>query len=387
MRVDRRGALRVCLVFGLILSATSLVRAHTIGENYIWINIRQDAIDGRFEIHESDLRNKIAAPLEGKGAEALASARASAPKVQDYIRRHFSIAPEKGQPYALEFTREEVIDVPQGQFVQYFFRIQSGPVPDRLQIHHTMLYEHERLHRGLLLVENNEKTQRNYGAEHIAMVFGPAGPDQTLDLLHVPQQLHGRDMIWQGVLHIWLGTDHVLFLVALLLPTVLILIGSSWRPVPAFPRALWNVLKIVTVFTIAHSMTLLLAAFGVLEVPSRLVESMIALSIALVALNNLTGRVREASLLVILVLGLFHGLGFASVMGHLPFRTGDLVKIVVGFNIGVELGQMVIVALLFPALFLLRRHDLYMPVVLKGGSAILIVVSSAWFVQRALGLG
>jgi hypothetical protein len=388
MQVDRHGALlRLCLVVGLVLSGASVVRAHTIGENYIWINVRADAIDGRFEIHENDLRNKIGAPVEGKGQAALSSVRASASRVQDYIRAHFSIAPEHGKPYTLEFTREEVIEVPEGRFAQYFFRMQTGPVADHLQIHHSMLFENERLHRGLLLVEYNEKTRRDYGADHIAMVFGPASPDQELDLLSVPQQLHGRDMIWQGVLHIWLGIDHVLFLVALLLPTVLILIGSSWRPVPAFPRALWNVLKIVTVFTVAHSMTLLLAAFGVLEVPSRFVESMIALSIALVALNNLTGRVRDASLLVILVLGLFHGLGFASVMGHLPFRTGDLLKIVVGFNIGVELGQMVIVGLLFPALFLLRRHDLYMPVIVKGGSAVLIVVSGAWFVQRAFGLG
>jgi len=152
-------------------------------------------------------------------------------------------------------------------------------------------------------------------------------------------------------------------------------------------RALWNLLKIVTVFTVAHSITLLLAALGILDVPSRVVESIIALSIALVALNNITGRVREGSLLVVMTLGLFHGLGFAAVMGHLPFRTQDLLKAVLGFNIGVELGQMAIVAALFPVLYLLRTRPLYQPVVLKGGSALLILISGAWFVQRAFGLG
>ena len=73
-------------------------------------------------------------------------------------------------------------------------------------------------------------------------------------------------------------------------------------------------------------------------------------------------------------------------MAHLPFRMVSLVKSVVGFNIGVELGQMVIVAALFPLLFLLRKLPLYIPVVLKGGSVVLILISSAWFFQRAFGL-
>jgi hypothetical protein len=375
----------LCDAAGIALSGGTAVHAHTVGENYVFVNFRADAIDGRFEIHETDLKSKLGIELDGEDPDALAAARAAAPRVQEYIRRHFSIGPEDGEPYALEFTGVDILPLPQGRFVQLHFRTPAGQLPDRLQIHHSMLYEDDWMHRGLLLVEYNDKTKRNYGAEYVAMVFGPVSPDQSLDLLNIPRQLGGRAMVWQGVLHIWMGIDHVLFLVALMLPTVLVLIGGSWQPVPAFPRALWNLLKIVTVFTLAHSVTLLLAAFGVLDVPSRLVESIIALSIVLVALNNITGRVREGALLVILGLGLFHGLGFATVMGHLPFRTMDLVKVVVGFNIGVELGQMVIVALLFPALYFLRQRPLYMPVVLKGCSAVLILISGVWFVQRAFG--
>jgi hypothetical protein len=196
-------------------------------------------------------------------------------------------------------------------------------------------------------------------------------------------------MVWQGVLHIWIGIDHILFLVALILSTVLVFAdGSSWRPVSSFPGAFWNVLKIVTVFTVAHSLTLLLAALGMVNVSSRLVESAIALSIVLVAANNLAGkrRVRGGSLLIIFLLGLFHGLGFASVMGQLPFRMEKFLKSVIGFNIGVELGQVVIVAVLFPIIYVLRRNPLYVPVVLKGGSTALMLIAAVWFVQRAFGL-
>ena len=182
------------------------------------------------------------------------------------------------------------------------------------------------------------------------MVFGPTNSEQTLDLTSVPGLISPMGMIKQGVLHIWIGIDHILFLIALILPTVLYREDGSWKPVQSFRRAFFNLLKIITVFTFAHSVTLLLAAMGLLSVPSRFVESMIALSIVLVAGNNVTGKVRDGSLWVILFLGLFHGLGFASVMGHLPFRMGDLLKSVVCFNVGVELGQVVIVIIVFPIL-------------------------------------
>jgi hypothetical protein len=194
-------------------------------------------------------------------------------------------------------------------------------------------------------------------------------------------------MIWQGVLHIWIGIDHILFLLALLLPAVLRREEGRWIAVSSFRAALWNILKIVTVFTVAHSITLALAALEIVQVPSRLVESVIALSIVLVAANNIFGVVREGALWIILGLGLFHGLGFASVMGHLPFHMEKLIKVVIGFNIGVELGQMAIVCVAFPILFLMRKNRFYVPMILKGGSIVLALIAGVWFFQRALGLG
>ena len=114
---------------------------------------------------------------------------------------------------------------------------------------------------------------------------------------------------------------------------------------------------------------------------------MIALSIVLVALNNIFPKVREGSLWIILGLGLFHGLGFASVMGHLPFRMVDILKTVIGINIGVELGQVAIVAVLFPLLYALRGTEAYRTWILRGMSAVLLAVAAWWFAQRALGLG
>jgi hypothetical protein len=383
--VTRCGARRALLVLAMWLLCATAAAAHTMGENYVFVDVREDRIEGRFEIHASDLKEKLGITVTSGGTPDRTLINATASRVHAYIRERFAIAPEGGSDYPLEFTTHDAIQIPLGTFVQYHFRMPTGPLPDRLQVRHSMLYERDRLHRGLLLIGYNAKTREHLGEEYVAMVFGPAAVEQSLDLTAVPHLLGARDMVRQGVLHIWIGLDHILFLVALMLPTVLVVQRRSVSPVQGFSRALWNLLSIITVFTIAHSATLLLAALGFLDVPSRLVEAVIALSILLVAFNNITGHVREGSLLIILCLGLFHGLGFASVMGHLPIRVDSLLKGVIGFNIGVELGQLAIVAALFPLLFVLRRQPLYVPVVLRGGSIVLMLVAGAWFFERAFG--
>src|SRR4029077_15740595 len=97
--------------------------------------------------------------------------------------------------------------------------------------------------------------------------------------------------IVEGIWHIWIGFDHILFLLALLLPSVLVRAGRPWTPTPRLKRARVGVLKVVTAFTLAHSITLSLAVLGLVSLPSRLVESIIAASVVLAALNNLAGTV------------------------------------------------------------------------------------------------
>jgi len=381
--------LLVLLLFLAAFATSTTSFAHAVGENYVFFNFREASMDGEFQIHIDDLRDKLGVPIpeDVENIEAVNQVIVeTAPKIHAYIVENFSVGPEGEAPYDFEFVSAEFMSA-EGGFGKYIFRSDTGALPDMLAIEHNMLYDDDKLHRGLVLVQYNEKTGINYGPEHAALIFSPSNRQQVLDLTDVPELVSTKEMIWQGVLHIWIGIDHILFLVALLLPTVLLLKEGSWQPVGSFRKGFFALLKIVTVFTVAHSVTLLLAALDIVQLNSRFVESMIALSIVLVAVNNITRTVRDGSLVVILVLGLFHGLGFATVMGHLPFRIPEVLKMVIRFNIGVELGQLVIVCLLFPALYLVRKHRLYVPVVLKGGSVVLILIAGYWFVQRALGLG
>ncbi|MEO5732069.1 MAG: HupE/UreJ family protein, partial [Rubrivivax sp.] len=156
-----------------------------------------------------------------------------------------------------------------------------------------------------------------------------------------------------------------------------------WQPVSRFPTAFWDVLRIVTAFTVAHSITLSLAVLGVVSLPSRVVESSIAASVVLAALNNVFPLFHGRRWLVAFTFGLLHGFGFASVLVDLGLPQQALALALLGFNLGVEVGQLTIVALFLPLAYLLRRGWFYRRVVLTGGSVVIAMLAAVWFVERA----
>jgi hypothetical protein len=177
-----------------------------------------------------------------------------------------------------------------------------------------------------------------------------------------------------------------LFLLSLLLPAVLVFEGGRWQAVTRFPPAFWDVFKIVTSFTVAHSITLSLAALGVISLPSRLVESAIATSVVLAALNNVFPVVHERRWMVAFAFGLIHGFGFASVLRDLGLPQGALLIALVGFNLGVEVGQLAIVSAFLPIAYALRASWLYRRLVFVGGSIVIAAVAGIWLVERAFNM-
>jgi hypothetical protein len=163
--------------------------------------------------------------------------------------------------------------------------------------------------------------------------------------------------------------------------------GRSWQPSDGFRPTFADVLKTVTAFTVAHSLTLSLATLRLVILPARFSESAIALSVVLAALNNVFPVVHGSRWIVAFGFGLVHGFGFASVLLDLGLPRGVLGVALVGFNLGVELGQIAIVAAFLPLAYLLRRTWLYRRVVLVGGSGVIAAVASLWFVERAFDLG
>jgi hydrogenase/urease accessory protein HupE len=173
--------------------------------------------------------------------------------------------------------------------------------------------------------------------------------------------------VQMGIEHIWLGYDHLAFLFTLLLTT----------------RKGADIVKIVTSFTVAHSITLGLAAMGIVAVPSRWIESVIALSIVYVALENQWAHTKNLSRrwIVTFYFGLVHGFGFAGALADADIPRDDLLVSLVSFNAGVEMGQLVIVGVLLPLLLWITRFQWHVWVV-RGVSVLIGILGLIWFVQR-----
>ena len=191
--------------------------------------------------------------------------------------------------------------------------------------------------------------------------------------------------VWRGIEHIWTGYDHILFLIALLLPAVLRWHEHRWDGAAAFRPVVINVLKIVTAFTVAHSITLALASLKIVTLPSRWVESVIAASVVLAAANNLIPLFRERSWIVAFGFGLVHGFGFASALTEGGLPTTGLVIALIGFNLGVEIGQLAIVTVFIPITYQLRQSAGYRNVALRAGSVAVMVIASIWMAERMFG--
>jgi hypothetical protein len=159
--------------------------------------------------------------------------------------------------------------------------------------------------------------------------------------------------------------------------------STGWQAKEQFTTTLWQVGKIVTAFTLSHSITLVLAVLQIISLPSRLIESAIAFSVMLVAANNLHPFFSERAWFVAFAFGLIHGFGFASVLTDLDLSTRNLGISLAGFNLGVEIGQLTIVSLFLPVAYLLRRYWFYQRFVLYAGSQAILLLALVWFLQRA----
>ena len=172
-----------------------------------------------------------------------------------------------------------------------------------------------------------------------------------------------------------------------MLPAVLIHKSDRWQPSPDFKSTFIDVLKVVTAFTIAHSITLTLATLHIISLPSRWVEAAIAASVIVAALNNIFPVILKKRWLAAFVFGLIHGFGFASVLSDLGLQNGSLFIALVGFNVGVEIGQIGILSIYLPVSFALRKTWFYQQVFFYGGSILIIAIATIWFVERAFNIG
>ena len=349
-------------------------QAHKPSDSYLALTVDGAALAGQWDIALRDLDFALGLDADGDGQITWGEVRSRHAEIAAYALARLRLDAD-GAPCTLVAGRQLVDEHTDGAYTVLAFSARCLQAPRKLTLGYTLFNDLDPQHRGLLRLE--------YAGQTRTAVLGPQAATQVFELKTISRLAQFLDYGREGVGHIWVGYDHILFLLSLLLPAVLLWAAAGWRPVDGFRQAFVDVLRIVTAFTVAHSITLSLATLGLVSLPSRLVESAIAASVVLAALNNVFPVFHRRRWMVAFAFGLIHGFGFASVLVDLGLPQGALALALLGFNLGVECGQLAIVAAFLPLAFLVRRSWFYRRAVLVGGSLLIAAVAAAWLVERA----
>ena len=343
------------LVCAALLASPLAANAHPAPFSYLDLQIRAETIDGALVIHIIDAAHELGlTPVERLLDPGVATANRD--RMVAFINQRLVL--RAGSPLPVEWGAIDV--VPDRQGLRLHFRIRA-PRPGSLGMH-AVLFPYDSVHQTFVNVYEDDRLRQQF-------VLSAGDPDRTY---YTGTTQGARAVIATfvpaGVHHILIGPDHILFLIGLLL------LGGGWRAL----------LKIVTAFTVGHSITLSLAALDLVTPSPSIIEPAIALSIVFVGADNLVrGSGRDVRALIALTFGLVHGFGFANVLREFGLPREALGWSLFSFNVGVEIGQLLIVSIVATALAMVRRRSEAVGLRLAAaGSVVVVAAGTYWFVQR-----
>lgn len=381
----RRTHLRRLVVATLSALAASLVLAasagaHAMPTTAVLLDVGKSSVTGEIQMPLDRL-----AFARGETITAAQAAGSERATLEAYTAEHVSVTGTDGRRWTVSFGRSSVpsisdapafvvpitITPPDGANVGDF-RLTYDVIIEQLVTHQALLSVRTNF-RGGIVSQQDAKPIGVFDRTHRTLTV-PAAGGSWLQGVAAAAGL--------GVEHVSAGSDHLLFLLMLLLCAPLAAVGGRWQRGPSDRRSAVRVVHVVTAFAIGHSTTLVLAGLGVIDLPTRPVETLIAASIAISAIHAIRPLVARGELLIAVTFGLVHGLGFATALSDLGLADGTLVSTLLGFNIGIELTQLLVVALCMPSLLVLVRTRLYTPLRLTVATAGLLF-SASWMLERS----
>ncbi len=367
------------LLVALASLAAGPALAHEVSDNLIEVHATDTgALSGQWEIPVSDLEDLWGA-TSGTPAARLAAAKAHQKAIVGAVHDDLSFAAGEDVACPVAWGPQTETLHKDRAYAVLPFAGQCPPGDLRgIEVKWTFLAEATDERQALVSFSSAGGTQ--------AAILSRDEPRLKFGLIGEDTFAHFRMYFHDGVMHIWTGVDHILFLLTLILPAVFFLDRRQWLARPRFRDTAGEIVKTVSSFTVAHSVTLCLVTFHWLTIPSRLVEAVIAFSVLLAGLNNIFPVIDKGRWKLAFVFGLVHGIGFAEVLIDLQLPTAALINSLVGFNLGVETGQLAIVGTVLPLAFAARRTMFYRRVVFLGGSAAAAGVAALWLVDRVFAL-
>lgn len=368
--------MRVIALLCMLLAIATNAHAHIASNGFLTLNVEGSGINGTIELATRDAELAVGLDSDRDGKITWGEVRSHQRELELYVISKLSLG-DGTSKCSEEFAPVQINERVDGNYLWLPFTATCTSKLTQLAIDYRLMQDIDPSHRGLLTVTA-------WGATQTGVLGGGHGT-QSIVLDHPSAWRAFTEYLETGVWHIWSGIDHLLFLLSLLLPAVLKRRDQHWEAVPLAKPAFLNILKVVTAFTVAHSITLSLAAFDVVRLPSRLTESVIAASIIVAALNNVFPKVTEGRWRIAFAFGLLHGFGFASVLADMGLPPGARVVSLVAFNLGVELGQLAVVMAVMPVAYAVRASSFYRQTVMRWGSSAIAVLAFVWLVQRAIG--
>ena len=358
-----------------LLTASGMASGHKASDSFLYLDSGPTEL--RIDVALRDLALLTSIDSNGNRQVSGEELRQARPEITRTVESALSFSNSSGN-CGLAGRKWGISEHSDGFYsaARYAIQCPDGEPPRALE--YNLLFEQDALHRGLVSLDHD-------GQKRLTVL----GPDsRTLDLTGTDTPGYFgvfTTFVYEGVIHLLIGLDHILFLLVLVIPATLSTAKNqaSSGQSRALRGRLLELAGIITAFTLAHSITLALAALDIVSLPIAWVETVIALSIGLAALNVAWPILGHKTWKLAFGFGLVHGFGFASVLGDLTSGVSGLAVALAGFNLGVELGQLALLVVGFPVLYYLGKNRMYqkgaVPVMLAGIGAI----SLFWVVQRA----
>jgi hypothetical protein len=362
--------------FSLLTMLSFSAMAHKPSDSYLSISNEAQQSHGQWDIALRDLETAIGLDTNNDGEITWQELHEQQAIVTDYVLNRLVISNTE-QLCVLNPTDFKVDEHSDGHYAVVYFKIDCPNSGPQFNINYQLFFDFDRQHRGLLKLNSNNTI--------VTHIFSPEQPDyQFNDNTHSQPLQELLSFSYEGLQHIWKGYDHILFLLSLILPAALTREYREWQAKLTLRSVFTDVLKIVSAFTLAHSITLSLTALHYIVLPSRWIESAIAASVVLAALNNIFPRFMAQRTWFAFGFGLIHGMGIAGVLLDLGLPDTHRLYGLLGFNLGVEAGQMLIVSALLPLIIVLSRRDYYAKYILKPASSGIMTIGMIWLLERSL---
>ncbi len=361
------------IVFLLIFSLLFL-RADILKENFITFDINSSNPKVLVDFESDNLEKFISLDKNENGIISWSELKAKKEEIKKIVLSHIKVYFDKKEcklkPIGFEVYRRV-----HQSYIKLPLKINCTHPKESVHIKYNLFFDVDKNQKVFVKLSKNSQKP---------IILSPRVEETTFKLKKRKSSWQMFKEFWvDGVWHIWLGYDHILFLMMLLVPAVY---TKNLQPIEKFSKVLKEILKIVTAFSIAHSFTLALSVTDTVRINSNFIEVAIALSILFTALNNIFNFLKGEIWIVAFFFGLIHGFGFANVLNDMVDKKSSLATLLVGFNLGVESGQVVIVLAILPIFFFLRKTNFYKVFILRGFSFITAIIATLWAIQRAFGL-